>query len=570
MMINSGGGGGVTLKSESERFRKSRLRICFGFTLLAILVACHDSLPLVPRDESPSESPSRLSGALANIFGGTTPPEASEFYDRWIGSDPRECVNGLLLHQDSVTPDGEQLACSVTMIATGTDSLSYLLEHNQAIGATAPILLSFSAPVTDVVIIRYGATPCAVSSFGGTSGFAGDSLLTTRDFSVRPPCEQWIPVLRSQTSRSTVADRNRSLPVSAAVQGHVGKTSSPPVVANAYEDFPYITQWSEVSYTGVSGITRIRIDPSLPWSFFSGLDTTARNAKYTVMYRVASPSNTGFQVHCSPENVIRAETVSCIARQGEGAAPTTVHWEFRSNDTLAPGYQYSEVRDSLWRGPLLVSGWIVARAGSASAPSVDSTLVSAVARDWSSQFPVEFTISEVKSQYADPAAADSQLGYQTSRVRYLSEPVTAAEGPNSGMYYYDSFPYAIDFNVALHRLSMRRQSKFWRMQPFARTVRDSVVYCPRVRVVSDTVGVKAHEGFKITDVNSHTEVYYRSFSTFFLRRGEGMVSATGLFQPILDSATAQADSLSLSVPHDSATNPWKPGCRFNYDQRRFP
>lgn len=360
------------------RSRRTRVRACVMSVVVAIAIACGESIPVSPGTDEP-EAPVRPNGLLPSIFDGTTPPEASEFHERWEARDPRECVNGLFLHPDSISAEGEQVACAATMAVVAPDSLQGL-EHAPAVGFTGPITVTFSAPVSDVVIIRYGPTPCAVTNFTGATAFAADSTIAGRDFTIMQPCEQWIPVVRATDAGLSSRRGSNGGPVRSGVATKLTQ-GAPTTAGSAYEDFPFITQWAEASFGSTQGITRLRIDPSLPWEFFNGLDTTLRNARYTVMYRTIAPGAAGLSVTCAPSPVVRADTVSCLARRSDNAPLAAVHWIFRSTDSLLLGYEQTEDGDSTWSGPLLVSGWVIASAASSSGPLVDSTPVRVTPRN---------------------------------------------------------------------------------------------------------------------------------------------------------------------------------------------
>ena len=283
--------------------RAGAIGVFLVLAVLTLLAACSDRVVTAPEEQAVM----RLGAPLPAIFSGGPVPLASAFKDRWDALDPTECVDGVYLHPDSLNSDFNPLLCSPTMRTV--DAAGELIEpvHSLAIGLFAPIVVEFAAPVADVVVLRRGSTPCAAQTFAGVVAYGSSGTeLGASGFAVLAPCEQWIPVLRSEAP---------------GAKGATFPTSG------FYEDFPFISEWAEARVAVTGAVARLVIAPPAPWSFFNGMDSTARTARYYVMYRAATaPTNSALRASRStvlPVFASRFNAVTQVIRvtnQAEAAA----------------------------------------------------------------------------------------------------------------------------------------------------------------------------------------------------------------------------------------------------------
>ncbi|MEP6622271.1 MAG: hypothetical protein ABJE47_23310 [bacterium] len=139
--------------------------------------------------------------------------------------------------------------------------------------------------------------------------------------------------------------------------------------------------------------------------------------------------------------------------------------------------------------------------------------------------------------------------------------VVVTEGPNTDLVFFDDLPFRTEFAVEYNANAMRDSSVFQHMQPATRTG----TTCSKADVTGFISLVKAHEGFSITDHNSHSDVYKRSFEDSTRVPIERFVQrSTGAnVDAIQDAARAWAGAESHRIT--GGTYPFQAPCVFNYN-----
>ncbi|SRR5258708_25183411 len=82
--------------------------------------------------------------------------------------------------------------------------------------------------------------------------------------------------------------------------------------------------------------------------------------------------------------------------------------------------------------------------------------------------------------------------------------------------------------------------------------------------------VKAHEGFTMNDVNSHTDTYAKAFHASVRLPTEKWVKVDGSVIDLKVAAEEFAQTETLRITDDTSPNgpkPFHPPCNFNYDQK---
>ena len=282
--------------------------------------------------------------------------------------------------------------------------------------------------------------------------------------------------------------------------------------------------------------------------------------------------------------LVRADSVTCKASVTPAGATDELvitDWDFVSSDTSfalsrrGAGLPFGP-DSTQWSGTMVMSGKVTVTGTVGGVADSASAAITVTARDWSKD-TVAYQIIPGPSRYGDPPANVHKLG-ENNEIGSVS--VDSLKiigfGPNTGLAYFTAIPFRLAFNVSYNTSTMRVGSTFYSMQPFVNTVFRGVPYCGRFHVTADTVGVKAHEGFRATDVNSHTDSFKAAFLAFV------RIPAEGLVGPAVGPALARKDSVLLhkafdaanarsAFVTDTASNPYSSNCVFNYDPKlRIP
>lgn len=145
------------------------------------------------------------------------------------------------------------------------------------------------------------------------------------------------------------------------------------------------------------------------------------------------------------------------------------------------------------------------------------------------------------------------------------------QGPNTGLAYFKSLPFKLTFSVSYNTNALKEKSWFWLMQREKRERVGNTPYCSKADVIGVIPQVKAHEGFAFTDVNSHTEVYRKTFEAQVRGPSERLVAPDAgslTAEALRDPAHRAAIAESIRITDDTTPggpNPLNPGCTFNYD-----
>jgi hypothetical protein len=300
------------------------------------------------------------------------------------------------------------------------------------------------------------------------------------------------------------------------------------------------------------------------------------------------PADTSLKLLCSDRlghsdteggaTIVRGDSVSCRASSATADPLVVATWSFLSSDTSFLHNRTDEgavyVPDSShWAGQMVKSGTVTVR-GTIGAQSVTkSALVTVTNRDWSKD-TVAYTIKPVGTEYGDPPVSIEQLGSNVHGAVYRIDLFAqVGNGPNHGLAFYSALPWRFTFDVSYNEKAMVRGSEFYKMQATRFVVVNGTPFCANTHVVDDIPLVKAHEGFKMTDINSHTEVYNRFFLNYVRDSAERKVDLA--IQLNVDSLQFKADSLadaaSEQITHNPSTNPYHTDCNFNFDSnRRLP
>lgn len=306
----------------------------------------------------------------------------------------------------------------------------------------------------------------------------------------------------------------------------------------------------------------------------------------SILVTVVVPS--GLALTCTPADsshpgsakLVRADSVTCKASVTPAGATDELvitDWTFASSDSSFAlsrrGAGLFGPDSTQWSGTMVISGKVTVTGTVGGVAATDSAAITVKARDWSKD-TVAYEIKRVPTSVKDPPDSVEDLGSNDEiPATIISTFRSITTGPNTGMSYFAAIPFKLTFEVSLDTNAMRVGSQFSSMQPFAATRVDGIPYCARFHVTADTIGVKAHEGFRATDINSHTDSYKAAFLNLVRVPAERLVGPGATPDPtsIRQSAHALAQAQSILITHAPATNPYFSNCVFNYDpKKRIP
>ena len=293
--------------------------------------------------------------------------------------------------------------------------------------------------------------------------------------------------------------------------------------------------------------------------------------------RIAAPPE--LTLVCTPTVLLRGESISCTAGATDGSVISVTNWHFVSTDSLLPSFQVDGPTGPAWGGVMAISGVIAVTARVGTVTESKSATIRVNRRDWSAQ-TVPYTITpvntysdtlDVQYPYLDPPKTVHDLG-QNAWAAYLTTDAIkmVGDGPNGGLAFFTALPFRLDLRVSYNESSMRIGSTFYSMQASSLYKKGNVTYCPRNRIVDDIALVKKHEGYNISDANSHTDVVFKTFNAFVRTGAESMVNlssdlnADALRQSAKAEARHQSDIITDATT--GSTNPYQTNCVFNYDQ----
>jgi hypothetical protein len=369
-----------------------------------------------------------------------------------------------------------------------------------------------------------------------------------------------------------------SAPIS-SVQKSTFARAAPQLISGAT-----LIQTTNITIAGEGGAALVEFDSTASFDLVTITMLSPSGGDYIYGFGVAQPRyvlapEDSLKLDCKQPQVTRGEIVTCTATRLDNQPVVASKWLFTSTDADLPGYSY--VRDdgtlsaATWTGRMVASGKVRVESVIGGQTRFAEATVSVADRDWSAIKIKSDTIVDVTDSAAkfDPPPMIENFGGFLTRTpdadigdSVLTKPDS---GPNANVYYLLAPPYKLRFEVWWNDVALKVGSKLYSMQPDTRPAIGTSCAKADVAPKAEPL-VKAHEGFKKTDINSHTEVFRRVFLANVRDSTENMLAPGGSFirdpmGALVDSAFARAARESKRITDDKTvggTNPFKPGCVF--------
>ena len=217
----------------------------------------------------------------------------------------------------------------------------------------------------------------------------------------------------------------------------------------------------------------------------------------------------GLELTCTPASVIRGEPTSCTASpMPTGATLEVQEWSFLGAGGLTVN---EESNESVWSGPLVVSGTVTVRALVDGTEMTSDAIVSVGARNWSAVRPSFDVVDASPGLRAEPRPTEiGQFGavqFEVTADGAVAAVTEVPSGPNAGLHYLTAIPYGVRARVFVNTVALRVGSAFWFTQPRRRrTNAAGEDLCSRADVVPFIGVVRIHEGMTFAS-GSHTRFY---------------------------------------------------------------
>jgi hypothetical protein len=217
-----------------------------------------------------------------------------------------------------------------------------------------------------------------------------------------------------------------------------------------------------------------------------------------------------FRVVCDSTRLTRGNTVRCAMRAGSVIADP--RWEF-SNDSL--DLAIPSIADTVWEGPLVISGTVVGTASLRGEQQSDSVTLAVVDRPWRA-LGVRMPSTLPTVHASDPSLPavpvfQHHLGFSLMKVgvqppEFSPRVRKIAAGPNRGLWFFGELPLEFTtWYVAINGPALRSTSA-WRLtfpSGISMTSRCTRSQLDRLRGL-----VEQHEGTRPdTHRDSHTRVF---------------------------------------------------------------
>lgn len=223
----------------------------------------------------------------------------------------------------------------------------------------------------------------------------------------------------------------------------------------------------------------------------------------------------------APEvRITRGESLDCSAgTYPAGAAVRVLQWSFAGAD----GYSRSANEDEIgpaWAGPVAAGGRVTLLADVRGEEQTASIDISVLPRDWSDQ-RVSLAVRPApaghdRTLHPRPRG-DRDLGGTVFQASALRAVVEIEGGPNRGLGYLSSVPFAVEALLVLNDVALRRGSEFYELQdpdrPGAKSAQAGRSWCTRSTVPGLASQVLPHEGSPYDDGGSHTSAYQRELDS---------------------------------------------------------
>lgn len=269
--------------------------------------------------------------------------------------------------------------------------------------------------------------------------------------------------------------------------------------------------------------------------------------------------------------VQRADAVRCEV----SGSDEIVGWEFvaDSNSYRNPAPDATPFMQTVWQGPMVLSGTVTVRARIAGREESKSVKVDIDPRDWSGMQMNRQVAEEPNSHL--PLNPDSvrQLGDIHQRMNLIVsrdrwQPIFS--GPNANLAYFVSLPNEYEAAIHVNRAALSPGSNFWNGQRTSQGNSGVVECLQRPEDISGFIPViLRHEGIGY-DPKSHAYLYLAKAQEVGNARFEQVVGTdvrnlADQAEPIANEVDSLAAIASAQADSTGFRPPW---CRFNYNYRR--
>ncbi|MGH7530552.1 MAG: hypothetical protein ACREMN_09250 [Gemmatimonadales bacterium] len=359
------------------------------------------------------------------------------------------------------------------------------------------------------------------------------------------------------TARATSATDAPTAP-RLVIMGAEGERSAGPSRFAASAGVTATATWTSLSACDGNLTCHATIDVSAGTFVATALvHDTPRAAEQRVSEGSGGGGGAPLHLSCVPEQVQRAQTVTCTA-SGEPSDATIViqQWRFTPDDTRLRPIERSMGQDELtWSGPMVTSGTVTVngtvngQAGEATAHIAVTDRGPLTATFETPPVTDDDDMSERPYQVAGERGLH-HIGHIHSANHFLRFPGRLAvigQGPNGGLGYYTANPYDPSWKIHINLSQLQANSDLAHLQRESAPAFERTVSCLRSQLPRLVGTIELHEGSTMHP-NSHAGRYAAKFNELagpiierLVIQDDPDAETSAALEPVITAASTEAD-----------------------------